>query len=30
LPTYYDADWVQGKIGCCLNAQQRMTQLMQA
>jgi cysteine synthase len=30
LPTYYDADWVQDKVGCCLNAEQRMTQLMQA
>ena len=30
LPTYYDADWVQDKMGCCLNAEQRTTQLMQA
>jgi cysteine synthase len=30
LPTYYDSDWVQDTMGCCLNAQQRTTQLMQA
>ena len=30
LPTYYDTDWVQEKMGCCLSAQQRTTQLMQA
>lgn len=28
LPTYYDAGWVQEKMGCCLNAEQRTTQLM--
>ncbi|MGB4118444.1 MAG: PLP-dependent cysteine synthase family protein [Polaromonas sp.] len=28
LPTYYDAHWVQEKMGCCQNAQQRTAQLM--
>jgi cysteine synthase A len=28
LPTYYDAHWVQEKMGCCLDAQQRTAQLM--
>ena len=28
LPTYYDTQWVQDKVGCCLNAQQRTAQLM--
>ena len=28
LPTYYDAQWVQNKVGCCVNAQQHVDQLM--
>ncbi len=27
LPTYYDTKWVQDKMGCCITAQQKMTQL---
>jgi len=30
LPTYYDTDWVQDKVGCCANAQQRILQMMLA
>jgi cysteine synthase len=30
LPTYYDSDWVQETMGCCLNAKQRTAQLMDA
>jgi cysteine synthase len=30
LPTYYDKDWVQAKVGCCLSAEQRITALMQS
>ena len=28
LPTYYDTKWVQDKVGCCVNAQQRVAQMM--
>ena len=28
LPTYYDTDWVQDKVGCCVNAQQRVARMM--
>ena len=30
LPTYYDNDWVQQKLGCCNAAQSSMIQMMRA
>ena len=28
LPTYYDTDWVRDKVDCCVNAQQRIVQVI--
>ena len=30
LPTYYDTDWVRDKVGCCVNAQQRIKQMIKS
>ena len=30
LPTYYDTDWVREKVGCCVNAQQRIKQMIRS
>jgi len=29
LPTYHDADWVQGRMGCCLEAEAQIAQRLQ-
>ena len=29
LPTYYDTDWVQANLGCCIKAQEKISQLLQ-
>ena len=30
LPTYYDSDWVEAKMGCCASAQLQLAQMMDA
>ena len=30
LPTYYDSDWVEAKMGCCASAQLHLAQMMDA
>ena len=29
LPTYCDTDWVRDKVGCCVNARQRIKQMIE-